>query len=172
MTTQNDVLIVDVPVAERSGLEAILQESFEGWYLRHSKKTLVDAGLVRAAVSSGTPVGLVMLKTLDADAGYVYYIATAAVYRRRGVGKMLLEDAVRYFALAEMKEAYASIETDNVASEGLFRSEGFVKTSFGEVSKKHGGLHALDMYRKMVIVPGEVLLRRDLTAVKDSDRVR
>ena len=61
-----------------------------------------------------------------------------------------------------MKEVYASVEEENVASEGLFRSRGFVKTSFGDVSKKHGGFHALDMYRKMVVVPGEVLLLKSL----------
>ncbi len=162
MTAQNEFLIVDVPAAERASLEGILEESFEGWYLRHSKKTLMDAELVRAAVSSGTPVGLVMLKALDADVGYVYYIATAEAYRRKGVGRMLLEDALRYFASAGMKDVFASVEADNAPSEGLFRSEGFVKTSFGEVSRKHGGLHALDMYRRMVVVPGEVLLFKDL----------
>lgn len=162
MTAQNEFLIVDVPVAERARLEGILEESFEGWYLRHSKKTLMDAELVRAAVSSGTPVGLIMLKTLAADVGYVYYIATAEACRRKGVGKMLLEDALRYFASAGMKDVFASVEAGNAPSEGLFRSEGFVKTSFGEVSRKRGSLRTLDMYRRMVVVPGEVLLLKDL----------
>src|SRR5207249_9262946 len=62
MTAQDDVTIVGVPAGKRAGLEWILEESFEGWYLMHSKRTLRDVEVVRAAMSSGKPVGLVMLK--------------------------------------------------------------------------------------------------------------
>jgi len=40
MTAKEDVMIIDVPAKERAGLEWILEESFEGWYLLHSKRTL------------------------------------------------------------------------------------------------------------------------------------
>jgi len=49
-----------------------------------------------------------------------------------------------------------------VPSEALFASEGFTKTSFGEVSKKHGKLHTLNMYNAMRVVPGEILLRKTI----------
>ncbi len=156
---------MDVPAAERSKLGGILEESFEGWYLRHSRKTLMEAEIVKAAVSSGSPVGLVMLKTLEAGLGYVYYIAVAKSQRGKGVGGLLLEDALRYFGAAGMKEVYASVETDNVASEALFRSEGFVKTSFGEVSRKYGTFGAMVLYTKMVVVPGEVLLVKNMSPI-------
>ena len=71
MTAKEDVVIVDVPARERASLGWILEESFEGWYLLHSKKTLRDIEVVRAAKSSGKPVGLVMLKTLEGSTGYV-----------------------------------------------------------------------------------------------------
>ena len=164
MTAQNGIVIVDVPASERTKLDGILEESFEGWYLRHSRRTLAEAELVRAAMSSGKPVGLVMLKTLEVDVGYVYYIAVAQAHRGKGVGGLLLEDALRYFEGVGMKEVYASVEADNVASEALFRSKGFVKTSFGDVSKKYGSLHAIVLYRKMVVVPGEILLMKNLTS--------
>jgi ribosomal protein S18 acetylase RimI-like enzyme len=156
-------VIVDVPVGERIRLERILEESFEGLYLRHSKKTLLDAEVVRAAVSSGTPVGLAMLKMLDTGVGYVFYIAVATAYRRTGVAGMLLDDALRYLKDAGAKEAYAGVEEENAPSERLFASRGFVRTSFGDVSKRYGSLHALNMYRMMLVVPGEVLLYKDLT---------
>ncbi len=63
MTAQQDVVIVDAPKGKRAGLEWILEESFEGWYLMHSKRTLRDIELVRAATSSGNPVGLVISAT-------------------------------------------------------------------------------------------------------------
>jgi ribosomal protein S18 acetylase RimI-like enzyme len=163
MTAQEEVVIVNVPAGKRAGLGWILEESFEGWYLMHSKRTLRNIGLVRAAVSSGKPVGLAMLKTLAEGVGYVYYIAVARAYRRKGIAKLLLGDALRHFKASGEKEVFASVEEDNKPSEALFESEGFTRTSFGEVSKRHGNLHTVNMYREMLVVPGEVLLRRAIT---------
>jgi len=163
MTAQDDVTIVDVPAGKRAGLEWILEESFEGWYLMHSKRTLRDVELVRAAMSSGKPVGLVMLKTLEGSVGYVYYIAVAKAERKKGIAKQLLEDALKGFKASKVAEVFASVEENNKPSEALFASEGFTRTSFGEVSKKHGRFHALSMYNAMRVVPGEVLLRKEIT---------
>jgi len=160
MTKQDDITIVHVPAGKRKGLEWILEESFEGWYLMHSKRTLRDVEVVRAAMSSGKPVGLVMLKTMERNVGYVYYIAVAKAHRKKGIAKLLLEDALRIFTASSVEEVFASVEEDNAPSEELFASEGFTRTSFGEVSKRHGKLHALNMYNAMRVVPGEVLLRK------------
>jgi len=163
VTAQEDLAIVDVPKKKRAGFEWILEESFEGWYLMHSKRTLRDIELVRVAMSSGMAVGLVMLKTLAENVGYVYYIAVAEASRKRGIGKLLLEDALRHFKASKVKEVFASVEEDNEPSEALFASEGFTRTSFGEVSKRYGGLHAVNMYREMLVVPGEILLGKAIT---------
>ncbi len=160
MTVPGDIAIVDVPIGKRAGLEWILEESFEGWYLMHSRRTLRDVELVRAAMSLGKPVGLVMLKTLEGTVGYVYYIAVAKANRNKGIGRLLLEDALRLFKASSLKEVFASVEKDNEPSEALFASEGFTRTTFSEVSKRHGSLHTVNMYRAMTVVPGEVLLRK------------
>jgi len=142
-------------------LEWILEESFEGWYLRHSLGKLKDIEIVRVAQLSGKGVGLVMVKNVEPEVGYVYYIAVARENRRRGVARFLLEDAIDRFQKAGVKEVFASAETDNIPSETLFESEGFTRTNFGEVSKKYGRLRSLDMYMKMLVVPGEVLLHKE-----------
>ena len=160
MTTQEKLTIADVPRGDRTILDSILEESFEGWYLMHSRGMLRKIELVRAAYLSGRPVGLAMLKNLEERVGYVFYIAVARVYRNKGVAKKLLDDALQIFRASGVKEVFASVEEDNAPSEALFGSEGFEKTSFGEVSKNHGHLHTLNMYREMVVVPGEVLLRK------------
>ena len=157
--------IVDVPLGNRSALIPLLEESFEGWYLRHSTRMLAEIEVIRAAEVDELPVGLVMLKTLYGVAGYVYYIAVATDFRRRKVGAKLLEHSLKYFSGIGVREIYASIEEDNVESAGLFQSKGFRKTSYGEVSKTHGRLRALNMYRKMLVVPGEILLRLQLDGV-------
>jgi len=162
MTEQESAIIVDVPASERAELEWIIDESFEGWYLRHSKGTLRNVEVVRGAILSGKPIGLVMLKTIESNVGYVYYIAVARAHRNKGVAKLLLEDALRHFETAGLKEAFASVEEDNEPSEALFASEGFTRTSFGEISKKYGGIRTLNMYRIMTVVPGEVLLHKTI----------
>ena len=162
MTAPAGIEIVEVPSSQRSSLAWILDESFEGWYLRHSRRTLREIELVRAAVLTGSPLGLTMLKTLEERAGYVFYIAVAKAHRKEGIGKILLEDALTHFKSLQVREVFASVEEDNEPSERLFASEGFARTSFGEVSKNYGHLHTLNMYRTMWVVPGEVLLRRAL----------
>ena len=119
--------------------------------------------VVRAAELSGERVGLVMLKTLEEHVGYVYYIAVARAHRRKGVARFLLDDSLERFRSAGVREVFAGVETDNLPSEKLFESAGFSRTGFGEVSRRYGRLHTVDMYRKMLVVPGEVLLHKELT---------
>jgi len=144
---------------ERARLEPILEEGFEGWYLRHSKRTLYEIPTVRVAEFEGRAVGLAMLKSLEDKAGYVYYIAVAAASRRTGVGGRLLDDALDHFASLGDQVVYASVENEEAAA--LFRSRGFTKTGFGDLSRRYGLVRAVAMYRSMLVVPGEVLLARD-----------
>ena len=162
MTSALPVDIVDVPKEGRAALEQILHESFEGWYLRHSKGILRDSETVRAAISSGEPVGLIILKRLGPGVAYVYYIAVAMAHRRKGVAKTLLDDALGRFKAEGMTEVFTSVEEDNAPSAGLFTTEGFAPTNFAEVSRRYGPLRTLNMYRMMVAVPGEVLLHKTI----------
>ena len=152
--------ISDAGSGDRARLEPILEESFEGWYLRHSKKTLYEIARVRVAEADGKAVGLAMLKTLDDGIGYVYYIAVAKAQRRNGFGGQLLDDALAHFVSIGARVVYASVENEQGA--GLFASRGFRRTSFGEFSKRYGLLRAVAMYRSMLAVPGEVLLQLEM----------
>ena len=109
------------------------------------------------AVVGGERVGLAMLKTLETGEGYVYYIAVARAFRRRGVASLLLDDALAYFSHAGAKAVYASVENEEATR--LFTSKGFARTDFSEVSRAHGLLKAISLYRSMLAVPGETLLR-------------
>jgi ribosomal protein S18 acetylase RimI-like enzyme len=162
LTAAGGVQIVDVPQEGRAPLERILEESFEGLYLWHSKRTLREAETVRAAVSSGEPIGLIIPKIIERGVGYIFYVAVARSHRGTGVASMLVKDALDRFRVEGVIEVFASVEEDNLPSEKLFAAEGFARTSLGEVSKKHGTVHTLNMYRVMVVVPGEALLRRAL----------
>ena len=52
MIAQKNLAIIDVAKGKRARFDWILEESFEGWYLMHSRRTLRDIELVRAAMSS------------------------------------------------------------------------------------------------------------------------
>jgi ribosomal protein S18 acetylase RimI-like enzyme len=162
LTAEEGIEVVDIPMERRSTLDHVLEESFEGWYLRHSRRILQEVETVRAGMLSGEPIGLIMLKTLEPGVGYVYYVAVAKSHRARGVASLLLKDALDLFKSRGDSEVFASVEKDNLPSEKLFVAEGFVKTNLMEVSQLHGTLRAFNMYRMMMVVPGEVLMHRKI----------
>lgn len=117
---------------------------------------------VRAALVENRPVGLIMLKTIHDVVGYVYYVAVARDFRGKKISSRLLDHSLEDFLGRGIREVYASIEEDNMASAGLFKSRAFERTGYGEVSKKYGILKAINMYRQMLVVPGEILLCRQV----------
>jgi ribosomal protein S18 acetylase RimI-like enzyme len=151
-----------VPSGERASLIPILEASFEGWYLWHSRRTLGSVNLVKAARLGGTAVGLIMLKELGEGTGYVYYVAVLPEFRRRQVGGRLLDDALAHFGSKGLSVVYATVEEDNAASLSLFHSRGFTETSSGEMAKVYGRFRSLFMMLEMQVVAGEVVLRKDL----------
>ena len=153
--------VVDVPEGERARLLPILEESFEGLYLWHARRTLQNIETVRAArTPEGEDAGLLMMKMLGDGAGYVYYVAVARRWRRRGIGGRLLEDALSYLAKSGARDIFASVGEENEESRALFVSRGFEKVDAAEMAGRYGRLRALLMYREMMVVPGEVLLRK------------
>lgn len=159
--TPPDVEVVDVPEEERARLLPIIEESFEGLYLWHARRTLQSIEAVRAArTPEGDDAGLLMMKMLGDGAGYVYYVAVARRWRRMGVGGRLLDDAVSYLAKGGAREIFASVEEENEDSKALFGSRGFERVDMSDMAGMYGRLRALLMYREMMVVPGEVLLRK------------
>lgn len=155
--------VADVPAGDRARLLPILEESFEGLYLWHARRTLQSIDVVRAArTAEGEDAGLVMLKVLAEGAGYVYYVAVPPRFRRQGIGGRLLDDALSSFARMGVRDVYASVEEDNVESKALFGSRGFERVGGSEMAKRYGRLRSLLMYREMTVVPGELLLGKHL----------
>jgi len=159
--------IEDVPKGERAGLIPILEESFEGLYLWHSKRTLQSIEVVRAARTPACEAaGLVMLKVFPEGAGYVYYVAVSPSFRRQGIGGRLVDDAVSYFARNGVRDVYASVEEDNDESRKLFSSRGFEELRGSEMSERYGRIRAMIIRSEMMVVPGEVLLAKRLGGAK------
>lgn len=161
MSEASQVEMRVVPLQDRASLDGVLESSFTGIYLRHALRTISEVETVRAAFLDGEPVGLSMLKMLEAKAGYVYYIAVSGPHQRKGIGSVLLRDAIELLTSEGAVEVYASVGEHNAESNALFKGHGFRRTSYGEVSRKYGMLKAVGMYRAMFVVPGEVLLVLD-----------
>ena len=159
----------DVQISEAKSLEQreqfypVLETSFDGWYLSHSKRTLRDIDKVFGASLGGKNVGVVMLKFVDPKIGYVYYIAVHSQYRGMGIGKKLLDFSLSYFSDLTSDIVFASLTTEHGGeSKDLFLSDGFQETTFGEVAKKYGRLRAVNLYRKMLVVSGETVVFKKL----------
>ncbi|MHB8567997.1 MAG: GNAT family N-acetyltransferase [Nitrososphaerales archaeon] len=163
MVSTEELIIKQLAVENRDSAIPVLEESFEGWYLWHAKRTMRDIEEVLAAFIGERIVGVSMLKMLDSHLGYVYYIAVCKESRRKRVGSMLLEKSLDYFAGKGADQLFVGISEDNEDSKALFNSHGFTQVSFSDLSKQFGRLHAIVLYRKMTIVSGEVVYVKRLT---------
>jgi ribosomal protein S18 acetylase RimI-like enzyme len=152
--------VTEWPREGREALKEILDESFEGWYLYHSRRKLVESDVVLVASSGSMPLGLSMLELLGRGAGYVYYMAVRKTARNQGIGALLLDKSLDFFRSHGCDRVFAAVEHDNIPSQRLFSSRGFVSTNFSYVSKIYGQVHALMMYRRMAVVYGETLLMK------------
>jgi ribosomal protein S18 acetylase RimI-like enzyme len=135
-------------------------DSFVGIYRWHAKRTLRDVSLVRAAEVDGEVAGISMLERLTPAVGYVYYLAVRVAFRRRGIGGILLDDAISGFLREGMRVIYGAAEEDNVNSIALFRSRGFRTVERRELGYREGGLGAWGLRSRMWVVSGEMLLGR------------
>ncbi|MCI4353570.1 MAG: GNAT family N-acetyltransferase [Thermoplasmata archaeon] len=136
----------------------ILIDSFVGIYRWHAKRTLFRVSIVRGVREGDDLIGVSMLENLAPGVGYVYYIAVASAQRRRGTGRLLLDDALERFRSDHAEIVYAAAEEDNLASLALFGGRGFRVVERDEMGYQEGGLGAWGLRSKMMVVSGEVLL--------------
>jgi ribosomal protein S18 acetylase RimI-like enzyme len=148
----------DLPIDARELAVPIIKDSFVGIYRWHAKRTLRRITCVRAARIDGTMVGISMLDRLVPEAGYVYYMAIGKAYRNRGIGGLLLDDALAKFRKEGAQIIYAAAEEDNEPSLALLRSRGFRLIERKELGYKEGGLGAWGLRSRMMLVSGEVLM--------------
>lgn len=158
MTEPPGLTLSDLLGGARERAVPILKEGFVGIYRWHAKRTLREVPIVRAAEVDGAILGVSLLERLVPEAGYVYYLAVAQAHRHRGIGGVLLDDALRIFRRDGAQVVYGAVEEENQASLALFRSRGFRPVERKETSYRDGGLGAWGLRRRMWLVGGEVLM--------------
>lgn len=162
MSDRAQVELVDLPAGAREPVVPVLIDSFVGIYRWHAKRTLRDVRWVRGARLENEIVGVSMLEPLTPEVGYVYYLAVKAAQRGRGIGAVLLDDALDRFRRERIRVVYGAAEEDNTPSLALFRSRGFRTVERRELGHAEGGLGARGVRSRMRLVYGEVLLGRRL----------
>jgi ribosomal protein S18 acetylase RimI-like enzyme len=168
VTSLPGLRLTDLTGDARERAVPVLNEGFVGIYRWHAKRTLRQVTLVRAAELDGALLGVSLLERLTPEVGYVYYLSVSASHRRRGIGGILLDDALAGFRRDGVEVVYGAVEEDNDASLTLFRSRGFRVVERRETSYRDGGLGAWGLRSRMWLVGGEVLLGLRIASARGS----
>jgi ribosomal protein S18 acetylase RimI-like enzyme len=158
------VKIVEARPESRRSLLPLLDQSFQGIYRWHARRTLRSAQWVRKAVREDLAVGLSMLRMVARRTGYIYYIAVIPSERGAGLGGVILDDALEFLAAAGAREAFASVERANIPSTRLFRSRSFFLMPFHTLARDRSVARAAVLWVRMMVAPGERVFRLGLRA--------
>jgi len=152
------VAIGDLPDASRERAVPLIRDGFVGIYRWHAKRTLREVPTVRGAEIAGELVGVTLLDFLEPEVGYVYYVVVLSTHRGRGLGGLLVDDALTLFRDRGAEVGYAAVRSDNLASFRLLERRGFRVVERKELGWREGGLGAWGLRSRMRLVPGERLL--------------
>lgn len=163
--------LVDLNGDARERAMPVIRDGFVGIYRWHAKRTLREVPTVRAVEESGEVVAVSLLDRLVPEVGYVYYVAVLRSHRGRGLGRALLDDALRIFREGGAEVVYAAVQADNEPSRRLFERRGFRLVERKETGWREGGLGAWGLRSRMRLVPGEILLGLRLRAPRGAAAV-
>lgn len=96
-------------------------------YDRPHVERLLRSGHLMLAEHGGALVGYAHCAA-DSGGGLLGRLAVEPEWRRRGVGRALVDDAVRYTQLQRGTRVWLSTQHDNTASHALYRAAGFEDT--------------------------------------------
>jgi ribosomal protein S18 acetylase RimI-like enzyme len=154
----------EVPAEAREGLAWILDQSFRGLYLWHARKTLRSVSWVREATQGGATLGVTMSTMLGKATGYVYYAAVVPSQRARGVGGLLLDDAMQFLRARGASEVFVCTRADNTPSVRLLLSRNFTRIGYHDLARSRGFASTARLWMRMVVAPGEKVYRISLSA--------
>lgn len=125
------VTIDGAGLADAGDLATIHGEAFHRtWSAEEFSALLADPsvfGLVARRSGWFAPRAIVafVLVRFAADEAEILTIATASSHRRRGYGRMLMEDVARRLYRERIESLFLEVERGNAAAVGLYRSLGF-----------------------------------------------
>ena len=146
---------------DREAIVRIARASFDRVYAFFAIRASRRAWPLLVAEEGGTAVGFLEGRLFDGapPIGYVYFVAVDPAHRRRNLGRLLVEEALREFAAKQATRVFAAVPEGNEASMDLFTALGFREAPEGAMWRWYGWRGILTTMR-MVIAPHEVLLVR------------
>lgn len=109
-----------------------------GWSDAEFEALLLQSGVhaviahYRNALGKRIPAGFILYR-LVADEAEILSVAVTPACRRRGIGKVLLEDALRHLYREGAKNIHLEVEDSNAAAIGLYR-----RVEFRESGRRAG----------------------------------
>ena len=124
-------VVEGVPADEGGTLAEIHADAFHRRWSAHDFSALLSdpsvfalALRLRGFLAGKRTAGFVLVR-FAADEAEILSIAVAARYRRRGYGRMLMEDVIRRLYREHIASLFLEVERANTAAVGLYRSLGF-----------------------------------------------
>jgi [ribosomal protein S18]-alanine N-acetyltransferase len=148
------VVITPVRDTDIPAIAAIEREAFtDPWSEKSFRDALAHPAIYFAAArrDGGVPIGYVVAWFV-ADEGQIANLAVAPAVCGTGIGRALLDDALREAAEREAAEVYLEVRDSNERARRLYRSRGFE-----EIGRRR------EYYRRPV--EDAIVLRRTLKAV-------
>ena len=89
-----------------------------------SDELQAEGGVFKIALAEDKAVGFCALRVLS-DESELYQIAVSDAYRRQGIGRMLLDDAVSTVKQASVKKMFLEVRASNKPAVRLYEKCGF-----------------------------------------------
>ena len=102
--------------------EARCRELYRIWLERSFDDYADD---VQVAVDDGRPVGFVTCKVATPEVGEIGLVGVDSACRGRGIGRLVTNDAMRWFAEAGVKTVTVPTQGRNLGAQRLYQSCGF-----------------------------------------------
>lgn len=145
---------------DTDAMEEICRLSFDGLYGYFAIRSLRSSDPILVSKEEQKVVGFAVLKLVNVGKrmlGNILWLAVHPELRRKGVASGLIEAGMGYFKDYGMNSVYVSVRKGNSAALCSFERRGFRRLDFHELFGLYGR-RVLEVYSKMHIVPGEIVL--------------
>ncbi|OYT53525.1 MAG: hypothetical protein B6U76_08410 [Desulfurococcales archaeon ex4484_217_2] len=164
MGNEENIVIEELKNSELKEFRELVKEVFNNYDTTYVLKAL---GHVRTYVAkyTGKIVGFAetyMTRINNTKAGVIYYIGVHPKFRKKGVGKALVNYAIDYFRKHGAKIVLASTRTWNIEARKFFKNLGFEEIPYERVIEEKGYEHFLKLLRALYAYEDDIFLIKKL----------